>query len=464
MTDRFAIIDVETTGGLSKRDKITEIAIIVYQDGQILDTFESLINPERSIPFEITRMTGITNEMVENAPKFYEIAKNILQLTEGCVFVAHNVFFDYNFIREEFQQLGYNYSRKKLCTVQLSRRYFKGLKSYSLGSLIDHFEIKVTNRHRAMDDTKATLEIFTRILKDNELSGNGKLNIPALLKENKIPSHLDKDQISNLPEQAGVYFMRDNRNVPIYIGKSKNIRERIYQHFNDVTIKTKKLMELVYTIDYLETGNELMASLIEAREIKKYQPEINRALRRKTHATLMTAQLHEHDFCQFEIKEAEWLDSNDEIVNHYSTRTAAKEHLEYLIYSYQLCKKINGGNKDGLPCYSYQLGQCHGACIGKESYGSYNDRFGQAYSEINKIFKESFYILGEGRSPDENSVVLIENGFCSFIGYLDRQVSYRSISEIKEFIESYKGNVETNRIIEHYLAKGKEYKKVLISL
>lgn len=427
-----------------------------------MDTFESLVNPERSIPYEITRITGITNDMVANAPKFYEIAKEILQKTEDCIFVAHNVFFDYNFIREEFHQLGYTFSRKKLCTVQLSRRNFKGLKSYSLGSLIEHFNISVASRHRAMEDTKATLEIFTKILKLNEEKNVGLSDLSLILKENKIPPNLNKADIQSLPERPGVYYMRDRYGVPIYIGKSKNIRERIFQHFNDVSPKTRKMLEVVHEIDSIETGNELMASLIEAKEIKRHQPEINRALRRKTHSVLLTALKCEGSYSQFTLKEAEWLDSADEIVNHFSTKAAGKEYLEYLMYSYTLCKKINEGHADGTPCYSFQLGRCHGACIGKEEIESYNERFELAYHEVNKVFKENFYIVGEGRSNDEHSFALIENGFCSYIGFVNSNQNFTSLDEIKEQIELYKGNVETNRMIEHYVSKNSDYKKVII--
>ena len=407
-------------------------------------------------------MTGITNDMVETAPKFYEIAKDILHKTEDCIFVAHNVFFDYNFIKEEFHQLGYTFSRKKLCTVQLSRRYFKGLRSYSLGSLIEHFNISVTNRHRAMEDTKATLEVFIKILKLDNEKNLSLSNLSAILKENKIPANLDKTNIQALPERPGIYYMRDRYGVPIYIGKSKNIKERIFQHFNDVTIKTKRMLEIVHEIDSVETGNELMASLLEAQEIKKYQPEINKALRRKTHSFLLTTQKRGGQFSHFMLKEAEWLDSSDEILNHYSTHKAAKEHLEYLIYKYNLCKKINDSSIDGASCYSYQIAQCHGACIGKEDVDSYNERFDLAYHEVNKIFKEAFYVLSEGRNREENSIVIVENGFCSYCGYLNREQNFSSIEEMKEEIEVYKGNVEANRIIEYYLAKSRDYKKVLI--
>lgn len=401
--------------------------------------------------------------MVENAPKFFEIAKEILQKTEECIFVAHNVFFDYNFIREEFHQLGYNYFRKKLCTVQLSRRYFKGLKSYSLGSLIEYFNISVASRHRAMEDTKAALEVFIRILEYYNADRMSFPNLSALLKENKIPPNLNKDTITSLPERPGVYYMRDRHGGPIYIGKSKNIRDRIFQHFNDSTLKTMKMLESVYEIDAIETGNELMASLLEINEIKKHQPEINRALRKKTHSILLTAQRREETYFTFMIKESEWLDSADEIINHYSSKAIAKEYLDYLLYKYNLCHKINDENDDNIPCYAFQIGQCFGACIRKEDSCSYNQRFELAYHEVNKIFKESFYITGDGRNSDEISIVIVENGFCSHFGFLNRDQTMYTLCDMKEQLDEFKGNVESNKIIEYYISKNRDYKKNLIN-
>ncbi|MFZ1750838.1 MAG: 3'-5' exonuclease, partial [Saprospiraceae bacterium] len=153
----YAVVDIETTGGMAKRDRITEIAIVLYDGREIIDRYETLIQPDRSIPYEITRITGIDDAMVADAPRFYEVAKKVVEMTDNTIFVAHNVRFDYSFIKEEFATLGYTFTRRQLCTVVLSRKAFPGLKSYSLGNLIKHFDIKVQNRHRAMDDVLATV-------------------------------------------------------------------------------------------------------------------------------------------------------------------------------------------------------------------------------------------------------------------------------------------------------------------
>src|SRR6188474_2326602 len=160
MERKYAIVDIETTGGLVKRDKITEIAIVLHDGQNVIDQYQTLINPERSIPPYISTLTGITDDMVADAPLFCEVAKEIVLRTEGAVFVAHNARFDYGFLREEFSRLGYAFTRKQLCTVRLSRKLLPSLRSHSLDSLIRHYQLQVDNRHRALDDALATAEIF----------------------------------------------------------------------------------------------------------------------------------------------------------------------------------------------------------------------------------------------------------------------------------------------------------------
>jgi len=202
----YAIIDIETTGGSAHREKITEVAIVVFDGEKIIREYETLINPERSIPTFITQLTGITNEMVREAPKFYEVAKDIVEITEDTVFVAHNVRFDYSFIQEEFKRLGYNYSRKKLCTVRMSRTAFPGLRSYSLGKLIKHFDIEVQDRHRAMADVRATLELFKKIQKANDSDAGNDFFIKNSMRNINLPELITHEQVLDLPEATGVYY------------------------------------------------------------------------------------------------------------------------------------------------------------------------------------------------------------------------------------------------------------------
>ena len=257
----YAIVDIETTGGMAKRDKITEIGIVIHDGNRIIDSFTSLINPERSIPPEITRITVITNSMVEGAPKFYEVAKEIVLRTEGAIFVAHNVRFDYSFIQEEFDKLGFTYSRKQLCTVKLSRKTFPGLRSYSLGNLISHFGIDVQARHRALDDALATAKIFDMILEQSEEEEITQF-INRGIKETKLPEGITTDKLHELPEGAGVYYFYNAYGKAVYVGKSNNIRTRVMQHFAQVNAKSEKMIRLVSEIGYEITGSELIDTIL----------------------------------------------------------------------------------------------------------------------------------------------------------------------------------------------------------
>jgi DNA polymerase-3 subunit epsilon len=279
---RYAIVDIETTGGLVKRDKITEIAIVVHNGEEIIEQYQTLVNPERSIPSFITDMTGITNDMVADAPLFCEVAKDIVLKTEGAVFVAHNARFDYGFLREEFSRLGYTYTRKQLCTVRLSKKLLPQLRSHSLDSLIRHYQLKVDNRHRALDDALATAEIFRKMtfMADGNNGINDIINLG--IREAKLPPGISLDHLHALPEAAGVYYFHDDTGKVIYVGKSIHIKKRVIQHFAEISNKAGKMQQRVHDITYTLTGSELIAQLLENSEIKKLQPDINRAQRRKS--------------------------------------------------------------------------------------------------------------------------------------------------------------------------------------
>ncbi|MBK8584044.1 MAG: GIY-YIG nuclease family protein [Bacteroidetes bacterium] len=274
---KFAIVDIETTGGNSIRNKITEIAIYIHDGEKIIDQFVSLVNPECPIAPFISNLTGITNEMVEDAPKFYEIAKDIVTLTDGAVFVAHNAQFDYGFIREEYKSLGYNYSRDYLCTVKLSRKVLPGFASYSLGNLCQNLGISIANRHRASGDALATVKLFEMILgrdPDQEIIKTFTKNDYLHL---RFPVGFDHKILDNIPEKPGVYYFHNEDGTTVYVGKSNNIRKRVLSHFSNK--QSKKAIELrnsIKDISFEETGNELIALLLESEEIKKIQPVFNR--------------------------------------------------------------------------------------------------------------------------------------------------------------------------------------------
>jgi len=277
----YSIIDIETTGGHKNGNKITEIAIINFDGEEVIEEWSTLINPERKIPKAITYLTGIDNEMVADAPKFYEVAKKIVQMTEGNIFVAHNVFFDYNFIKHEFSDLGYIYQREKLCTVRLARKALPGHKSYSLGKIASDLGIVINGRHRAMGDAKATVELFKLILK--KTPGSVEDLVISEGKKISLPPKLSRDVYDSLPEKAGVYYFYDESGELLYVGKAKDLKKRISSHFRP-DMKRKKDIELknkIAHIDYKIMGSEVAALLFECHEIKRNRPPYNRAMNRR---------------------------------------------------------------------------------------------------------------------------------------------------------------------------------------
>ena len=457
----YAIVDIETTGGMAKRDRITEIGIVIFDGEKILDTYQTLINPERSIPPEITRITGITNGMVADAPRFFEVAKKIVEMTEGHIFVAHNVRFDYGFIKAAFKNLGYTFTRRQLCTVRLSREIFPGLRSYSLGSLIRHFDIRVNARHRALDDAKATTEIM-QIMFDlsdptetiNDLVNRG-------IRESKLPKGITMDKLQQLPEDAGVYYLLNEHGHIVYIGKSINIKQRIMQHFSKNTTKAEKLARMVASIDYVETGSELVAFLLESKEIKKHKPLINKAQKNSDYPYFVHQHIDDQGYLCFGIlKDTIKNAKNKDIIGYYKNVVSAKSHLNNTLHHYSLCQSKVGLNTNTGSCFYVMIGKCSGACTGHETPLEYNERAEDSLLYLKKIFDENLVILVEGRTQGEKAAILVEEGHYQGYGYVDSIDTKLGIEEIKESIHYEKSNPETNGIVRNYL-NGKYEGKVI---
>ncbi len=450
----YAIIDIETTGGKANRDRITEIAIVLHDGQKVVDTFETLINPERSIPYNITQITGITQEMVDEAPKFYEVAKKIVELTKDAIFVAHNVRFDYGFIREEFKSLGFTFMRKQLCTVRLSRKAFPGLRSYSLGNLIRHFGIQVNDRHRAMADTMATVEIFEKILGQQNIFESVDSIVNLGIKESQLPANLSLEKLHQLPEACGVYYFLNNKNEVVYVGKSINIKKRIMEHFVDKTEKAAKLQKHVHDITYEIMGSELLALLFESHEIKRIRPTVNKAQKSLSfpytiHHYTDNAGYLRLNIAKLSKKEKAKLD----IVVEYSKGTIARANMIAVIKKFDLCHKLCHLDHSENACFYYHIEQCKGACIGNETPEIYNLKAQQAIDTLSLAFQDNFFIIDEGRNSEEKAVVLIEEGEYKGFGYFDPNAIENNIEELRDTIKPYAHNPETIRIIRQFLNK-----------
>ncbi|NUO01175.1 MAG: 3'-5' exoribonuclease [Saprospiraceae bacterium] len=457
---RYAIVDIETTGGRASRDKITEIAVVVYEDGQIVDTFESLVNPECYIPYGITQLTGITQEMVEDAPKFYEIAKQIVEVTSGAIFVAHNVRFDYSFIKEEFSRLGYTFSRRQLCTVRLSRQVFPGLPSYSLENLIRYFNIKVEQRHRALADAKATTELLELILSQQNGTESLKKMVNLGIRESLLPQNLSLERLHDLPDVCGVYYFHDIQGQVVYVGKSINIQKRVAEHFADKTDKAGKLQQLVHDISYEHTGSELVALLLESEEIKRISPTVNRAQRQRNFPYLIHSYTNEGGYLCLNVAQVTAKARRQlQVVAEFPKLSHARGRLQHAMKVFELCGRFCNIQPGKGACFHYHLKQCRGACAGQESPESYNQRAIQAMDAMTTIFDRDFFILDRGRHTDEYAVVLVEGGaYCGF-GYVDRDHA-DDVNALRDVVRYRAGNPETTRIIQRFVADNETVKIV----
>ncbi len=456
MVRQYAIVDIETTGGMLRRDKIIEIAIAVHDGTEIIDRFESLVNPGRSVPEHITMLTGITTEMVQDAPRFFEIARQVVEMTEGCIFVAHNVRFDYSFIKKAFERLGYTYTRKLLCTARLSRMVYPEHRRHGLGSLIARFDIIVERRHRAMDDVLATCEVFEHLVETQKGPEAVNQIINYGIKASRLPAAISLEQLHDLPETCGVYYFHNGAGDVIYVGKSIHIKKRVMQHFAKHTPKAHRLQQRVHDITYTETGSELVALLLEEQEIKRLQPDVNRALRKKRFAYALYECRDRHGYINIRAERLKKKAPDGyTLIKEYPKLAYARGHIQGLVEEFELCTHKCGEHAGEGSCFNARIGQCKGACHGAEDVGSYNERAREAIHYLQRIIKDSFFILDKGRESNEKSVVMVEEGEMRGFGYISEDFSYGHVNELCDVIKPMPGSYDARRIIHWYVKEGK---------
>ncbi len=442
----YAIVDIETTGGSPENSKITEIAILLHDGKQVVRRFSSLVNPKCPIPYFITQATGINDEMVRGAPPFHEIAKEVLELTEGTVFVAHNVRFDYGFIKAAFKDLGYIYHRKTLCTVRLSRNTFKGLASYSLGNLCDSLNIQIKNRHRALGDAEATAILFGKIIENNTTTLTPDW-LPSEIRSSNLPPLLDESVLEKVPSRVtGVYYFHNKKGDVIYVGKSKDIKKRILQHFSAAgSRKVLHLQHEIADISFEITGSELIALLLESDEIKRLKPIYNVAQKR-TRAVPFFGIYQASDTEGYVNLHIEKLKEGVEPLMTADSIFSAKNVFYKLIAEYKLCLSKCGLHNLGGPCFDYQLHKCLGACLEKESPAEYNSRVMAAIESVS--FKnESFFVLDSGREKSEKSFVRIENGQYKGFGFIDISFGEPKPENMQHNLKKYSHNKDIQQIL-----------------
>ena len=444
----YSVVDIETTGNGYKGQKITEISVFLFDGEKIIDEFTSLVNPEQAIPYFITNLTGITEAMVRTAPKFYEIAKKVAEITKDAIFVAHNVNFDYNIIRDEFKSLGFDFKRKKLCTVRLSRKIIPGLSSYSLGNICTAEGIEIAARHRAKGDAEATLELFSRLLKrDDNFTINSFLN--AKSREATLPPLLDKQVVDKLPERHGVYYFKNLEKEVIYVGKANNIKQRVISHFYDKKKKERTMCLETADISYTETGSELIALLHESSEIKHLYPKFNRAQRKAGEAVGLFSYEDQKGIVHLAFNRLKL--TPNPLMKFYSM-AACRSMLEKVCEVFELCPKYCHLQTNVNACFHYQLQQCKGICTGKEAVESYNKRVYEAIKSLG-LQTENLVIKESGRNNKEIGFALILNGIYQGFGYVDKNQDMKEPNDYLPYVKPQKDTRDVRRILESYLAK-----------
>lgn len=412
-----------------------------------MNEYSTLINPECKVPPFVARLTGISDEMLVHAPKFFEVAREIVEITEGCTFVAHNAAFDYSFVKQEFLNLGYKYKRPVLCTVKMSRKLLPGYSSYSLGTLCNSLGIQVTSRHRAAGDALATVKLFERLLAvDPTLS-----QIPT----DGLHPALDRSIFSRLPSAPGVYYFHDEKGKLLYIGKSKNIHSRVLSHFqNSNTSKSIEMRSNTASISFEETGSELIALLLESDEIKKHKPLHNRLQRRTTYKYGLYSLYLQSGYRMIQIEK---IKSTGKPHTVFASFDEALVLVHEIVAKYNLCQKLCGLYQNHGACFQHSIGQCNGACIGAEPADVYNLRVDAALKEFHHKWTD-MAIIDRGRNEDEVSVILIENKVFAGFGWMPNEESIVDPLRIKDFIKPYADNRDVHQIIKGFLNTGKALK------
>ncbi|OOV17334.1 exonuclease domain-containing protein [Flavobacterium sp. LM4] len=441
----YAIVDIETTGGNASGSRITEIAIVIHDGSSVIDRFETLVNPQKEIPVSIFALTGINNEMVRDAPIFDDISEKVLEMLKDRVFVAHNVNFDYSFVRHELEKSGFKWTARKLCTVRATRKIKPGLASYSLGKLCHALEIPLVNQHRAGGDADATAILFSKLLEWDENGEIAKM-IKNTAQDQRLPPNLPPEDFDQLPEKPGVYYFYNQVNKVIYVGKAINLKKRVASHFSGhkITPQRQHFLRDIYRISFEVCATELMALLLECAEIKKLWPAYNRALKRfepkyglyqyearNGYKYLVTGKLSKFQTC----------------IEHFNT---IHEGINMLLNLKQQFEIDNRFCRYGIATAGEHFPNTNFTAL--PDVLSHNGKIENAIAFLVSN-RSSFAIIDKGRSPDERSCIWVENGHFYGMGYLSSDIVFSEPSEIKEYVTPYTSNQYIMHLINAYAFK-----------
>lgn len=424
----YAIVDIETTGGHASANGITEIAVYIHNGERVIKHFETLINPLQPIPKFITSLTGIDNAMVEDAPTFDEVADVLFELLNENVFVAHNVNFDYSFVKHQLKQSGYDLTAKKLCTVRLGRKIFPALPSYSLGNLCRSLKINIENRHRAGGDAKATAKLFEFML-----ANGGQLHIDQMLKrssaEQWLPLNLDKAVIDKLPAKPGVYYFHNSKDKIIYVGKAINLKKRVSSHFthNDPDQKRQHFIRTIHKVSFKQCATELEAIVLESTEIKRLWPRYNKSQKQPAIKYALYSFEDNRGYIRLAIDKK-------------------KKHLPHL-YNFNLLNEglvliknmVEEFKLDARLCFIDKTPFTEKEARALEPPVVYNDKIRKALDSLTEKLP-TFALVDDGMSEDDKLCLLIERGSFWGMGYVPRSFTIKDPGELKNLLNPYADN------------------------
>lgn len=457
---KLAFVDIETTGGRSSWDRIIEIGIVRVENDEVRDTYSTLINPNAHIPLEITNLTGITTNDIANAPTFREVAADIITRLKDYTFVAHNVRFDYGFIKAEFSRLGASFSAKHFCTVRLSRALYPTHQRHNLDSLIQRFDLTCDKRHRALDDALAICTFYHKAKKQVDPAVFTEA-MKLVLKKPYLPIQLSETTLDSLPESPGVYIFYAENGAPLYIGKSINIKERVLSHFGgDIHSPLEmKIAQQVKSVETIKTAGELGALFLESKLIKEMLPLYNKMLRRKKELLTIKQITDQDGYQRAAIEPFSSPSPTDlqDLLGFFRSRKQAKEYLTSITREHQLCEKLLGLEKTTTSCFGYRLDRCKGACLKKEEPLRYNLRFMTAFAKT-KIKRWPYggpIIIEEKNEITDTMEYFLIDQWC-FLG----TITMDSNNSFKESPHEYSFDLDTYKILVRYLNSPKNEKRV----
>lgn len=441
---RFAVVDVETTGGKPDYSDMTEIAIAVVENQKITHRFSTLLKPRYRIPFNITQLTGIHDGMVETAPTFQQVADEVFELLKDCIFVAHRVEFDLAFVKRGFQQCGIAFSpSKKICTVRYARKVIPNKKSYSLASLCSHYSIRNKEAHRAWSDTEATAELLIALLKedhDNALEKLLKVGNPTM----RLPDAIPAEVIKALPQSPGIYRFYNKQGKLIYIGKAKNIYKRVMSHFTgEGTSLSMKLREHAVQLEYSLFGSELLAALSEDHEIRHHWPLFNKAQKEQNKIYNI---VHYQDL----------------LGNHRLAVQIGKKMAQALRYFFSMSAARSWLIKQ-VEDYGLHPGYCQCEGFVEHTTASdevHNTRF-ETFLSLVKRKNESYIIQEQGRSEQEKAFVWVEKGNYRGIGFIPNDAEGNIAELLEMHLIPMKESAMVWSLVLKHLEKSPKSKKLL---